>query len=452
MAARKNTQQPQAPWQMGPPVEFKPDGASQSEQQARLIGARQSPGFAVAGGQLAHALATRANQVLLDFTPAAMAMRYQVDGIWENLPPLDRPTGDAMLEALKTVAGMNPKERRAVQTALLSISQGRDKYEVAIHSQGVASGERVLLTLRPKKLPFQSIAALGMREKLVEQFRSQLNDVGGLILVSAPKGEGLTTSWQLTLETSDRFVRDFHSLEDRAAKEPETINVAPNYFDRNGELSPTEVLEKVLLRQPDVLVVPEIPDDPTSNVLVEQCINEQKTVITRIVAADAAEALARFLAKHRNSAQRYIQAMRCVTGQRLVRRLCEKCKQPFQPPAQLLQRLGIPANTVTVLYRQYVLPPPEQQVDERGRPVQMEPCAECGGRGFKGRMAIIEVLTVTPELRELLKTTGDPAKIRAAARQAGHKGIQEEGLMAVVRGQTTLEEIKRILQPAAPQS
>jgi type II secretory ATPase GspE/PulE/Tfp pilus assembly ATPase PilB-like protein len=449
MAAKKNAQQDQAPWQTVAPVEFKPDGATQSDQQARLILARQSAGFPVAGGQIAHAVTSRASQVLLDFTPAAMALRYQVDGMWENLPPLDRPTGDAMLESLKILAGLNPKERRAAQNAMLNLGYGRDKYELAIQSQGVPNGERVLIIIRPKKLPFQSIGQLGMRDKLVEQFRSQLNEPGGVVIVSAPKGEGLTTSWLLTLETADRFVRDFHALEDKAAKEPETINIAQNLFERGGELSPAELLEKVLLRQPDVLVVPEIPDDATAAIIAEQCSTEKKTVITRLVAADAAEAVARFLAKHRNSAQKFINILRCATGQRLVRRLCEKCKQPFQPPPQLLQKLGIPANTVSVLYRPFVLPPPEQQVDERGRPIQIEPCPECRGRGFKGRMAIMEVLTITPELREVLKKTGDPAKIRAAARQGGHKGIQEEGILAVVRGQTTLEEIKRILQPTA---
>jgi type II secretory ATPase GspE/PulE/Tfp pilus assembly ATPase PilB-like protein len=450
--AKNAPQQQLAPWQMAPPVEFKPLGANAVEVQQRLIAVRQCPGLPVAAGQVAHATLSRATHVLLDYSQNAVALRYQIDGVWENLPPLDRAAGDAMLVAIKTATGLNPGERRAAQKASVPYQIQRDKFDLNVQTQGVASGERVLLAIRPKKPPFTKLVEIGMREKAADSLRAAMNAEGGIVLITAPKSEGLSTTWQVAVESTDRFVRDWHSLSAKGSDEPEFINVTPNNWEP-GVSESAAVLDRLLLKQPDAFIVPEIADEETLKILVEQARDEQRTLITRIVANDAADGLARFLSKYRNLSKDLVGLIRCVTGQRLVRRLCDTCKRPFPPPPALLQRLGLPPGSVSMLFQQYVLPPPEQQVDEKGRPIQMQPCPACGGRGFFGRTGVIELLEVTKELREQLPKTGaDPAKIRALAKSLGHKGFQEEGILSVVRGATTLEELKRILQPVPASS
>ena len=135
-------------WQTASPVEFIPNIAERNEAQALLISTRQGAGYDVAGGQLGHAVQARATHVLMDYSQNACAMRYQVDGAWEQLPPIDRETGDAMLYAIKQLCLMNPADRRSAQTGKCGLKLAKEKYGMTVQSQGVATGERVLVRFR----------------------------------------------------------------------------------------------------------------------------------------------------------------------------------------------------------------------------------------------------------------------------------------------------------------
>jgi type II secretory ATPase GspE/PulE/Tfp pilus assembly ATPase PilB-like protein len=409
-----------------------------------VIKARQSPGFPVAGGQLAHALKQRASHLLLDYSKQAVAVRYQVDGLWEQQQPLARDAGDALLVALKLLAGLNPQDRRARQIGSLQIKSGRDKYRLQVQSQGVPTGERVLLRLESEKLPFETLSDLGMRDKMVEQFKGLLNSSGGLVVVSAPKGQGLTTTWSVAVEVADKFVRDFQSMEPASEPEPEIINVNPNFYDAEAGPAPEEILRSMLLKEPDVFVLPTIPSEQTLKKILEQAAANEKHAYTRLVANDAVEAAVRLVSQYPEAAQELAAGLQGVLNQRLVRRLCDECKQGFQPSAALLQKLGIPPGRVSLLYRQFVPPPIEQQVDEKGRPAPIPPCPKCQGRGYYGRAAIFELLQPGEKLRSALLKTRDLAKLRAVAKSEGHKNLQAEAVLTVARGLTSLEEMKRV--------
>ena len=172
------------------PVEFTPNLDDNTQVQATLITARQGAGFEVAAGQIAHAIQSRATQLLLDFTAAGCAIRYMIDGQWEQLPPLDRETGDAMLYALKQVCLLNPADRRSAQSGSVKTKLKKEEFELRLQSQGVQTGERVLLRIESGKVPFDTLADLGMRDRMVEAFKQALNDEDNLVLLSAPKSEG----------------------------------------------------------------------------------------------------------------------------------------------------------------------------------------------------------------------------------------------------------------------
>jgi len=158
-------------WQTVAPVEFIPRIDDRMQAQSLLISTRQGPGYQVAGGQLAHAIQSRATHVLMDFSQNACALRYQIDGNWEQLPPLDRETGDAMLYALKQLCLLNPADRRSAQNGSLGLKVGKDKFNLTIQSQGVQTGERVLAKIETEKIPFEKLSDLGMRDKMVEAYR-----------------------------------------------------------------------------------------------------------------------------------------------------------------------------------------------------------------------------------------------------------------------------------------
>ncbi|MCA9134065.1 MAG: hypothetical protein KDA45_12950, partial [Planctomycetales bacterium] len=141
-----------------------------------------------------------------------------------------------------------------------------------------------------------------------------------------------------------------------------------------------------------------------------------------------------------------------VLNQRLVRRLCTECRQPFQPSPQLLQKLGIPAGRVQSLYQPCIPPPPEQRVDANGKPLEIEICQRCDGRGYYGRAAIFELLSMNDPIRRAILQKPQAAHILPVARQHGFLSLQEEGVLAVATGLTSLPELQRVLAPAKKKS
>ena len=443
--ARKRNEELQL-WQMVAPVEFSPRLKERNENQALLVLARQGAGYEIAGGQLGHAIKARATHVLLDFSAQACSMRYQIDGAWEQLPPMDRESGDAMLYAIKQLCLMDPADRRSAQSGECGIKVGKNKYQLEVKSQGVKTGERVIAQMIPEKLPFESLAELGMRDKMIEAYKSNINSDGKLIVITAPKTQGLTTTWNVTLNAADRFIRDFQSVEPQEAQEPEVINVNTNYFGGDTGLEETQLVNKLLLKEPDVLLFPNLPEPESLRVTLEQSKQLQKQVMMRMVADNPFAAMAGLLERYPDAASLISKQVGLVICQRLIRRLCDNCKVGFEPPPALLQQLGIPQGRVAMLYQPFILPPPEQQVDENGRPAPITPCHLCEGRGYLGRVAIFEMLTPGDELRKAFGTTRDINQWMAIAKSEGHRNIKAEAVLTVARGLTSLDELKRAFQ------
>lgn len=441
--------QPQL-WQTVSPVEFKPKLDDNTQVQSLLISVRQNAGFEIAAGQVSHAIHSRADQILMDFTASGCAIRYLIDGQWEQLPPLDRESGDAMLYALKQLSLLNPADRRSAQSGSVNVALKKEKFNLKLQSQGVPTGERVLLRLEMGKIPFDTLADLGMRDKMAAAFKEHLNDDGNVVLITAPKAEGLTTTWNVSVSAADRLVRDFQSFEEEGRPEPEIININPNYYGGNSSMTAYEAVRKAILKEPDVFLFPDAVDSDAFGLALDQIDNVDKKVITRLVAGSAVEGFVRLLAQYPDHRARLAEKVSCILGQRLVRRLCDNCKIGFQPQPQLLQQLGIPPGRVAMLYQPFIPPPVEQQVDENGRPAPITPCHACQGRGYLGRIAIFEMLRPGPQLRDAVAKTQDVGRLAAIAKSEGFHNVQTEAVLTVARGLTSLDELKRAFskQPA----
>lgn len=429
-----------------PPLEIKTAGIAKDEAQGLMIAARQLPGYPVAIVLIANAISARADRILMDYSAQGAVVRYRIDGVWETLPPLDRPTGDAALVVYKKVFGLNPAERRAKQDAKFATNFKEIDWVVNFTSAGVPNGERVLFQIDTKKPTIKTLNDLGMRDAMQESFRGLLNGDKGIVLISGPAGQGLPTTWRISLESADKFVRDFVSLENKADPDPEIINVFQNLFEIGVGDTPDVQFEKILLRQPDVLVMPSLISSYIADRVIDQINREGKHSITRMVANDAVDAAIKLLSTYKTEAKEIVKVLSGVLNQRLVRRLCDRCKQPFQPTPQLLQQLGIPAGRVQKLFQPTIPPPPEQRVDAKGNPIEIEICKKCNGRGYFGRMAIFELLTIDDKMRQaIVKSAGNPDAIRQFAKQNGHLGFQEEGILACALHMTSLQEIKKMM-------
>jgi type II secretory ATPase GspE/PulE/Tfp pilus assembly ATPase PilB-like protein len=442
--AKKQEEVQKLPHEYFPPINFTPAGPDNATQQGTLIQLRQSPFFTFTMALLAETVARRSDLAMLDYTRDAVSRRIFVDGFPYELQPQDRQTGDGMLACLKKLANLNPTERRAKQEGRFTAECLGGKYNVFLTTQGVPTGERVVIKFAPKKFPFATLEDIGMRDKMRDQFKSIINRPEGLVVFSAPPSGGLTTLWKVGLEAADRFVRDFVLIEDKASTDEEIININSNKFDAAAGETPMTILPKILLKQPDTLVVPELMTPETAELMCKQINDEHKMAITRVQARDAVEALLRVMQTYKIPAADYAKALTMVVNQRLIRKLCD-CKQPYAPPPQLLQKLGIPPGRVQQFFREWQ-PPPPPPPDQKGKVEEPQICRKCGGIGYYGRTAIIELLEVNDAMRDAIVKSPQPEVLRQVARQAGCRTIQEEGVLLVVKGTVSLTELQRVLK------
>lgn len=428
-----------------PPVDFAGMGAADEKlNQGNLIAARQVPTFPMAGGLISHCMSRFGDRIMLDYTQDAAAVKFEIDGMWIPVEPYDRPNGDGILAVLKKIANLNVQDRRSRQEGRFGIAFQGNKFIGTITSQGVPTGERVLIRIAPKKPKFDKIEQLGMRPKMRERFKELVDQGQGMVVISTSPGNGLTTLWKVALETADKFVRDFISLEDKANKEEEVINVGPNFFDGPAGESPASILPRLLLKEPDAFVVPNFVNAQSLEMLCEQVNKFQKLVVTRSTGRDAAEALAQIF-QYNTPVKEIARAVTMVLNARLIRKLCDKCKQAYDPEPQLLQKLNLQGR-VQHLYREFTPPPPEERVDEKGRPIEIEICKNCNGIGYRGRTAIFELLEITDPIREAMIAQPNADAIRRAARAAGHRTLQEEGILLLAQGITSLPELQRVMK------
>lgn len=424
------------------PIVLTPRGApTQQDEQVRLIAARQLNGFNNAGHLVHRAVQRRASAIMIDFTQEAAAVRYQIDGVWMDVETQPRQYADPLLASMKALSGLKPEERRIRQQGqFMAIDEAAKlKLPGKLTTQGTKTGERAIMQFDDPMLRKRRLPDIGIRQKLQDDLQALFKQTKGLVVLAAPPGNGLTTITTVCLSAVDRYTRTVMAVEDVRSKDVEVENVPITTFDGLEQETAATKLPGVIRQFPDVIVVPDVADSDTLKVLCEEAREERLVVIT-LRAKDASEALVRPLLT-KVSPKSYAMAVTAVVAHRLVRKLCEKCREAYPPPPQILQRLGITADKVPAFYR-----PPTPRPDQRNQ----EPCPECGGIGYKGQTGIVELLTVTDPLRQQLVQDPSIEAVRKAARKAGLKTFEDEGLLLVVKGVTSVAELARVLKEPAP--
>jgi type II secretory ATPase GspE/PulE/Tfp pilus assembly ATPase PilB-like protein len=427
----------QEPKKLGPSVNFTAKGGkTDRDNAANLLLSRQSPGFPAARQLIADAIEHRADGVLLDYTAQGVTSKLQIDGVWHNHEPYERADADPMLGVFKTISALNVNERRAKQEGAFDAEFNKTKRSCKLTSQGTQTGERVLLQLADAKVPKFTFEELGMRPKVEEQLRALHDLPKGIVLYSAPAGGGLSTLMDTGIRSLDRFLRDVVVVEDAVRREHEIENAPVTTFNSAAGETPMTVLPKMARAYPNIYVVRDLPDADTIGFLCEQA-KEDRLSIGGLRAKECAEALLRVLVM-KVPAAAFAPAVVGVVNQRLIRKLCEKCKEAYTPTPEVLKQLGLPADRVSELFR-----PPQPQPDQKKPP---PPCEACQGLGYFGRTGIFELLVVNDAVRDALVKTPKLEIVRATARKAGMRLLQEEGIALVAKGVTSLAELMRALK------
>ena len=409
--------------------------AGPNEDNANLLIARQSPGYLLAKDLVVDMVSRRSDRAHLEYSAQGVALRHEIDGVWHNGDARDRESGDVMLAVLKTLANLDPKERRKKQAGQFAAKYENKKYLMPITAQGVATGERVIITRLTDKAKPQSYDALGLRESLKDKWSEIMSRDRGLIVFSAMPGGGLTTMTNASLEETDRLMRDFFAIEEVNHREHDIQNVAVHTFDASKGETPATLIPNLARQYPNVYVCRDLVDADSGTALMNE-IADDRLVITTVPAREAAEALLRLL-QLKLPQRQFASVVTAVLYQRLVRKLCPDCKVGYTPPPDALKKLGIPPGKVQQLFRP---PKPEELENEK------QVCPTCKGVGYFGRTGIFELLEVTEHMREILAKQPSGELLRKAARADGQRSLQEEGILLVAKGVTSMQELQRVLK------
>ncbi|GHT16916.1 hypothetical protein FACS1894189_1840 [Planctomycetales bacterium] len=439
-------------YQEGPAIELEPagQGIDVNVLKARLVLARNDPGYNLLREHVLDAIRSRAAVLMFDFTPERTTVRHQVDGTWLDMPPFPRTPDktsnkdvfEEMLEAAKKLIGGKPEDRRSRQIgkfrAVIGRGKKKQKYDLEFLSQGTKTGEALMLQIASQKIPFNTLEELGMRPELKKKVMTYINGEKGLFIVAAPPANGLRSSISVFSRVSDRFTRDVVNVEDVVnAAEPIENIVLAKYDSSKGE-TPMTVLPDVVFKEPKVVFVQDILQTETLQFCCDEIKESERLIWTMLRAKDGVEAILRLMSVKVPPSE-VVPVVTGVISQRLVRKLCPDCKEPYQPPPQLLQQLGLRPNQVKEFYRKRT-PLPEHEERKRGV------CPTCHGIGYRGRTALFELLEINDSVRALLLSNPNPAAIRQQIKQEGQTGFLHEGVFLLLRGETTVEELSRVMQ------
>lgn len=373
---------------------------------------------------------------LCEVTPAGQASRiaYLVDGLVVEREPMPRPEADSILVYLKKLAGLNLEERRRPQSGKLSGAVGDNKFDIVVKSGGSTAGEKLQLRFVGGEKGFK-FRDLGFTEKQVETVQNFMQADSGLVLLSAPRGHGLTTTVYSFARSHDAFLLNIQMLEFN--RELDVENITQKLHEPSEERTFTQDLQKLVRTDPNVIVLPELRDRQSA-VIASQAAAEKQKVYVALAAADVWDAFKKWLAMV-GDAKLSSKSLLAVLHQRLVRVLCTACKTPYKPDSATLRKMNLPADKV--LYR-----PPEPQVDKHGNPIL---CQACQGTGYVGRTGVFQIVAVDDGLRQVLRQGGSINDIQSYCLKQGGLGLQQQALQKVFDGVTSIEEVIRVTRPPA---
>ncbi|RIK81549.1 MAG: hypothetical protein DCC68_08465 [Planctomycetota bacterium] len=426
------------PRDAGPKIEIIPGGVgSERDERANLLRARQMIGFAPVRRLLGEALAHRADTVAVDLLPAKTEIRFQVDGVWHPFEPEDVATGASMADVLKLISGLDCDEHVARQTGRCSVEFRLRRHACEVVAEMAKTGERAIVRFDVDVVPFETLADLGMRDKTQAALKEALAAKQGVVLFSSLPKHGLTTTFNVALMSTDRLMREVYAIEPAERPEKHIENVTVVTYDESKQQTAAHVLPGLLRKYPDVIVHRDWSDAESVAQLC-QLGADGKLIVGSIGAKDGIESLLRVLML-RVPAKVFAGSITAVVGQRLVRKLCDGCKQAYQPSAAELRAFGIPEGRVQQLFR---VPVPDPAKKKSELPF----CEQCEGIGYFGRTAVFEFAVVTDEMRRVLVEQPKMDALRAAARAAKVRSLLEEAVLLAAAGVTSLEEINRVFK------
>ncbi|HEX9045906.1 MAG TPA: ATPase, T2SS/T4P/T4SS family [Verrucomicrobiae bacterium] len=380
----------------------------------------EAPVIKLANLIILQAIKDRASDIHLEPFEKVMRLRYRIDGALVDATPPPKQMQLALASRLKIMSNLDIAERRLPQDGRMRVKVSGKDYDLRVSALPTVHGEKIVLRVLDKSNLSASIEKLGMDEVTFRQFKSAIDAPHGLILVTGPTGSGKTTTLYSALNELNNPQWNIITVEDPVEFQIPGINQVPT--KKEIGLTFASALRSILRQDPDIIMIGEIRDTETAEIAVEAALTGHQ-VLSTMHCNDAPGAIARM--DDMGIAPFLISSSVILScAQRLMRRICSHCKEPLTYPARMFEDLGIdPASFEGVqLYR------------GRG-------CDRCKGSGYVGRLAIIEVMTISDQIRKLIIARASTREMGKLAINQGMRTLRMVGLDRARDGVTTLEQV-----------
>jgi type IV pilus assembly protein PilB len=349
-------------------------------------------------------------------------IRYRIDGVLYEMVPPPKQLAVAIASRIKVMAELDIAERRLPQDGRVELNISGNPVELRVSILPTMFGESCVLRVLDRSVVQLDIRKLGMREDDLATMDDLLLLPNGIILVTGPTGCGKTTTLYAALNAVNTIDVKIITTEDPVEYDLEGVM----QVQINSEIGLTfgACLRSILRQDPDKILVGEIRDMETAQISIQASLTGH-VVFSTLHTNDAPSTITRLIDMG-TEAYMITATLEAVVAQRLVRRICERCKREFTPTEDMLMELNL------------------RPADVRGKRFCYGPgCDICNNTGYKGRMAIFELLRMDDELREIVIAQGSTQAIREAAIRKGMRTLRESGMLSIYDGDTTIEEVAR---------
>ncbi|MFG0292865.1 MAG: ATPase, T2SS/T4P/T4SS family [Phycisphaerales bacterium JB050] len=371
----------------------------------------------------------------LDITPIrkdAYGATCLVDGLRTPIEQIPAQQAVAIIDFFKVAAGLDTEDRRRKLSGTMKFGVGSTaNTDARVTTKGTSSGLTLSVLISPEAQVQRRIDELGMLPNQLEELRKIVEDGTGVVLLAAPPDNGRTSTMYAMVRAHDAYTSNVQTIEIEPQAPIEGIRL--NHFDPQEDGAEFSTLVRSILRRdPDVVAVAELPDDETAKTIARADHEHTRTYVS--MRADSALAAIQMFCRAVGDQELAAKALRGVVAHRMLRRLSENAKIPFQPTPEMLKKLGLPAEVKT-LYRT------EGKVLIKDK---LEPDPVSGGTGYFGQVGAFAVHYLDDEARKLI-AANDMTGLRALFRQRKQPSINTAAMQLVVKGDTSVEEVLRVL-------
>jgi type IV pilus assembly protein PilB len=388
--------------------------------------AEEAPVVKLANQVIAQGVRDKASDIHIEPNKDCLKVRYRIDGILLDGMIVPKNAQQSLSSRIKIMADLDIAEKRSPQDGRISAFIDNKPYDFRVSTLPAANGEKIVMRILDKSNISVGLNKLGLLPHTMDMFESMLMRSYGIILVTGPTGSGKSTTLYSCLNRVNSGEKNILTIEDPV--EYELGGITQVGVNVKAGMTFAAGLRSMLRQDPDIIMVGEMRDQETAMIAIEAALTGH-LVFSTLHTNDAPGAVARLMDM---GVEPFLIASATVgiMAQRLLRKACDKCKMPYEPPRDAMKRLGMNLEEIDK----------SKVTFYRGKG-----CDVCKGSGYKGRIGCYELMPVTDKVRELILAHASAYAIREAAIEAGMKTLKEDAMEKILLGMTTLEESLRVI-------